>query len=248
MDSGHETDQVIRSHLGSPTGNLAHRLLDISTRFGFFFLPAWLCARRSPSQGGFMSREDRGSVWPGPIPTSRPAVVAARSPWRVGFLGGQPGDAAQRRILRADSSCLAVSLRRRNVAGATVVLTCATMLVTAAATLACDGVWRGAIVLGGEAETVSSIPSFANSSRSEEGTKSCAGCALADGWSTGMTGLPEVVVRGSWITLSPDCDAVASLGGRTSPSGIGGLNMLPQRPSRNAGQRWLHISSWTGTL
>ncbi len=55
-----------------------------------------------------------------------------------------------------------------DVEGAPVLLTCATMLVTAAATLACEGTGQGAVVLGGEAGTISSIPSSVNSSRSEE--------------------------------------------------------------------------------
>ncbi len=131
---------------------------------------------------------------------------------------------------------------------APVFLTCATMLVTASATLACDGTWRGAFVLGGEAGTVSSIPSSAISSQSEDGTNACKDCAVTDDGFTGMTGLPDVVVGGNSITLSPDCAAVAPSKGRTSPSGIGGLGQLPQRPSWNAGQRCLRNSSCTGTL
>ncbi len=129
-----------------------------------------------------------------------------------------------------------------------VFLTCATMLMTAAATLACDGTCRGAVVLGGEAGTVSSIPSSANSSRAEEGTKPCADCAVTVDGSTEMAGPPDVMVGGSWKASSLDCAAVAPPNGRTSPSGIGGLGLLPQRPSWNAGQRWLRINSWTGTL
>ena len=135
-----------------------------------------------------------------------------------------------------------------DVEGAPVFLKCAAMLVTAAATSARNGTWRRAFVLGGEAGTVSSISSSANSSRSEEGTKSGAGCAVTTGESTGTAGFPDVVVGGNSMTSGPGCAAGAVLGGRTSPSGIGGLNLLPQRPSRNADQRWLCISSCTGTL
>ncbi len=113
-----------------------------------------------------------------------------------------------------------------DVEGTPILLKCAAMLVTAAATLARDGTWRRALVLGGEAGMVSSISSSANSSRSEEGTKSDAGCAVADGRSTGTTGLPESVAGGSWLASSPGCAAMVAPGGRTSPSGIGGVESV----------------------
>ena len=92
--------------------------------------------------------------------------------------------------------------------------------------------------MGGEAGTVSSISSSAASSWSEDRTMVCKEWDVAGDAFLGMTGLPGVLVGGSSMpTPSPDCSMVAPPEGRTSPSGIGGLGRLPQRPSWNAVQR-----------
>ncbi len=53
---------------------------------------------------------------------------------------------------------------------ATVCLTCITISVTAWTSFASEGAWQGAVILGGDAGTVSSTSSLAAFSRSEEGT------------------------------------------------------------------------------
>ncbi len=59
----------------------------------------------------------------------------------------------------------------------------------------------------------------------------CRECVVAGEGFAGMTGLPGIVAGGNSMTLSPGCVAVAPPEGRTSPSGMGGLGRLPQRPS-----------------
>ncbi len=133
---------------------------------------------------------------------------------------------------------------------ATVFLTWKTMSVTTCVNFASEEAWRGTSVRGGEVGTVSSIPSSAASSWSDEGTAWHRDWRLVDCALPRETGLAGALTGGSSMPSPGSTGPVSAplAGGCTSLSGIAGLERLPHCTSWNAFHQCSLRSPCTRTL